>query len=88
MRLYCTVGTELPVQCTVVDINCLVVWCVILVVFTESCQRADCCMEVNYCSECCLIMLKVDYLKGNEKKANAGKGTAKMSIFASSNKFR
>jgi hypothetical protein len=33
-------------------------------------------------------MLKVDYLKGNEKKANTGKGVAKLSIFASINKNR
>jgi len=33
-------------------------------------------------------MLKVDYLKVNERKANTGKGTAKMGIFASMNKFR
>ena len=33
-------------------------------------------------------MLKVDNLKGSEKKANTGKGIAKMSIFASMNKVR
>jgi len=31
------------------------------VMYTESCWCADCCMEVNYCSEYCLFMLKVDY---------------------------
>ena len=32
-------------------------------------------------------MFKVDYLKGNEKKANTGKGIAKMGIFGSMNKI-